>query len=590
LLQSSAQSFGPYMLRRRLALGGMAEIFLASMRREQGFEKTIVLKRILPQFGSDAAFVQMFVDEAVVAGRLSHPNIVQTYDFGHVEGVYYIAMEYVDGADLRRVLRASDERGRLPNAPEVAAIGEAVARGLGYAHAFADERLGPLGIVHRDISPHNILISRAGDVKVTDFGIAKAAARATHTSVGTIKGKVAYMAPEQAAGQAVDARCDEFALGIVLWECLTGRRLFEGGSDLELLRRVIAAEVPPIRQVRRDVPAPLAQVIDRALAREPADRYPNMQAMERELAAFRYSLGVKGAVELGALLGESTGRRRVVTARQTVALEASRATLHEHTIRTGGARARATTSHTTSRAAVDGTTRAPAMTAPPVLRLVGTTVGAALVAAAAVAVALPRAAVESEGPASGIDIVSVPPDVRLFVDGRDVGLTSPVRLPTAGLSPSATLSLARTGYETWQLDLATAARVAPLHVALVPRAFATTAVPPPPALAPTATVPAPATASPPAPFLPKATHLPAPPGVTTVKAKGLLSLRSLGVWVDVFVGKRRLGTTPLGRVELPAGRQRLHVINQEAGVDEFLELDIPAGAELRQTISPGAPL
>ena len=217
----------------------------------------MVLKRILPQFGADPAFVGMFIDEAKLAARLSHPNIVQVYDFGAVDGVYFIAMEYVDGVDLRQALKWSVDAHAPLSPAEVAAIGEDVARGLFCAHSLHDDRGAPQGVVHRDVSPHNIMLSRAGAARLMDFGIAKAADRATRTATGTIKGKVAYMAPEQAAGRELDGRADEFALGLVLWECLAGVRMFQGDSDLELLRQVVECRVRPVTRVRPDVPEAL---------------------------------------------------------------------------------------------------------------------------------------------------------------------------------------------------------------------------------------------------------------------------------------------------------------------------------------------
>ncbi|HET6344683.1 MAG TPA: serine/threonine-protein kinase, partial [Myxococcota bacterium] len=297
-------TFGRYTLLRRLAVGGMAEIFLASLHGDAGFEKKVVVKRILPHLGADADFVKMFIDEAVVAARLSHPNIVQVYDFGNVAGSYYIAMEYIEGVDLHGVLRQSQERDRPLTPAEVAAIGEGIARGLSYTHNLSDDAGTPLGIVHRDVSPHNVMLSLTGDPKVMDFGIAKAAARATRTATGTIKGKLAYMAPEQAMGRSADKRSDQFSLGIALWECLSGERLFVSDTEVSLIQRVIACEVPPLRSLRPEVPEALEKIVMRALAKDPAERYPDLADMQAELKAFRYALGPAGMADLADLARE----------------------------------------------------------------------------------------------------------------------------------------------------------------------------------------------------------------------------------------------------------------------------------------------
>ena len=319
------ERFGKYELIRRLAFGGMAEIFLASLTGEQGFAKKVVVKRILPQFSSDPDFVQMFIDEAVIAARLTHANIVQVYDFGEVEGTYFIAMEWVDGVDLSSLLKRNREAGRSMSAPEVAAIGEAVARGLSYAHNFVDDSGRALDLVHRDISPHNIMLSRSGEPKVMDFGIAKASERATRTKTGMIKGKIAYMAPEQAQGLPIDKRADQFAVGLVLWECITGQRLFSGDSDMEMLRKVMHCETRPPRELRGDAPEELERIVMRALSPDREQRYADLADLERELSGFRFSLGTAGAVQLGSLVDAVAPRKPTgevgKSVRKTIPLE-----------------------------------------------------------------------------------------------------------------------------------------------------------------------------------------------------------------------------------------------------------------------------
>lgn len=271
---------GRYVVRRKLAEGGMAEIFLAAVEGPEGFEKEVVIKRIRSHFASDPGFVRMFVDEARVASRLHHPNIVQIFDFDRHEDSYYIAMEYVRGHSLWELRRRSRELLR-PVPPVLSAwVAAEVARALEHAHGL--ERNGArVGLVHRDVTPHNVLLSFDGAVKLGDFGIARVGQGLT--APGTLKGKFAYMSPEQARGEPVDARTDVFALGIVLWELLTGGRLFEGSNELAILRAVQGSEIAPPARLNPDVPARLSETVLRALSRDPAGRFQSAGEFERAL-------------------------------------------------------------------------------------------------------------------------------------------------------------------------------------------------------------------------------------------------------------------------------------------------------------------
>src|SRR5438552_5671450 len=215
---------GKYKLLRLIASGGMAEVYLARQAGAAGFEKLVCLKRILPHLARDRQFVEMFLNEARLAARLDHPNIVSIYDLGEANGNYFIAMEFIDGPSLRAVHKLSAERNELLPIPEICKIISMAAGGLQYAHDLADDKGEPLHLVHRDISPDNLLVHRNGSAKVVDFGIAKAANSSSQTRTGTLKGKVAYMPPEQLRGEQLDRRTDVFALGVVLYELLTGKR------------------------------------------------------------------------------------------------------------------------------------------------------------------------------------------------------------------------------------------------------------------------------------------------------------------------------------------------------------------------------
>ena len=261
----------------------MAEIFLAQSHGPEGFEKQVVIKRIRSVLADDPSFVQMFIAEARVASKLNHANVVHIFDFDRHEDSYYLAMEYVRGKSLAELHRKARLLQR-PIPPVLAAqISLEVARGLAYAHRLT-EHGQPLGLVHRDVTPHNVLISYEGAVKLTDFGIAKASNRAS--TAGMLKGKFAYMAPEQARGDPVDSRTDLFALGITLWELLTGARLFDGDSDVAVLRAVQEREILSPSTVNPLVEPALAEVVMIALRRDPARRFQSASELERKLLTY----------------------------------------------------------------------------------------------------------------------------------------------------------------------------------------------------------------------------------------------------------------------------------------------------------------
>jgi serine/threonine protein kinase len=268
--------FGKYELLERIGMGGMAEIFRARTQGPGGFEKIIVIKRVLPELAGNRAFINLLIAEAKVSSLLNHPNIVQIHELGEVEGRWYIAMEYVDGADLLNVLsRCTRNRIRIPTEIALHIVAE-VCRGLAHAHAAADAQQRPLNIIHRDVSPSNILISRSGDVKVMDFGVARAdlgLSSAPESDRGVLKGKVGYMSPEQVTGHPLDRRSDVFALGIVLFECLTLKRLFVGPNDVQTLLNVREADIEERFKRHSYLPKTIRALLRRALAKRPEDRF-----------------------------------------------------------------------------------------------------------------------------------------------------------------------------------------------------------------------------------------------------------------------------------------------------------------------------
>jgi serine/threonine-protein kinase len=300
---SLLEQYGNYELVRRLATGGMAEIFLARQLGLEGFEKELVIKRILPHLASEAGFIRMFLDEARIAARLNHPNITQIYNLGSQGGTYFIAMEYVEGRDLRGVWKLCEQRDEPMPAHLACYVIAQSAAALHHAHNATNRKGRPLGIVHRDVSPQNILVSDAGAVKVVDFGIAKAADSSTHTRAGVLKGKFAYMSPEQAAGQKIDRRTDIFALGVVLHEMLTGKRLFKRDTDVSTLSAVGECRPERPSTLYDELPDDLDDVVLKALRRNPKDRYQDAEELQLALEEWIVAHGMpSGAPPLAQFL------------------------------------------------------------------------------------------------------------------------------------------------------------------------------------------------------------------------------------------------------------------------------------------------
>lgn len=280
---------GSYRLRKRLAVGGMGEVYLGEKIGPEGFVKPVVLKCVLPQLAKDRAFVQLFLDEARLAALLNHPNIAQVYDFGLVDDVYYIAMEYVPGYtvdDIRRKLKSIDQHMPLQH---IACIASQVCQGLHYAHTLTDANGLSLGLVHRDVSPHNLIVSIDGSVKIVDFGIAKARSGLTRVQAKGAVGKFGYMSPEQSRGEQVDGRSDTFSLGICLWELMTNERL----HDPNLERAPNYSPTRPVRSVeafRSEVPRQFQEIMETALSIQPQDRYVTTQDMHIALERFQAAM------------------------------------------------------------------------------------------------------------------------------------------------------------------------------------------------------------------------------------------------------------------------------------------------------------
>ena len=276
---------GPYLLHQKVARGGMAELFLADYVREDGFRRKVAVKRILPHLAGNQDFIKMFTREARVAALLQHPNIVQIFDYGNIENAYFIAMEYIDGKNLGEIL--STLKQGLSAERAVFIISE-ICKGLDYSHNKKDENTGePFKIVHRDISPQNLLISYQGEVKISDFGISTARSEPSLTQAGVVKGKLAYLSPEQALGEPVDHRADIYALGLVFYETLTGKRVYPFSSDVEAIRMIPQMDIEPLSNSVSGIPEELNRIVMKCLEKQKDLRYQSAAAIYTDLAAFK---------------------------------------------------------------------------------------------------------------------------------------------------------------------------------------------------------------------------------------------------------------------------------------------------------------
>ncbi len=277
---------GKYTIKEFIASGGMAEIFRGSLAGPHGFVKDVVIKAVHPHLLKDEKYIKLFLREAKLWAKLNHSSIVQVYEFFEEKGRYHLVMEYIKGTDLMNVIKRSAQKGKPLGIPRTIRIFESLLSALEYAHNFRDEEEKIFGIVHRDISPQNILISVSGDVKITDFGIAKASLSTGLTTKGAIIGKIDYMSPEQALGKEVDQRTDIFSAGIVLWETLTGNKLFDGKNDIEVLENVRRCEVIRPSAINPEIDERLEQIIMKSLHFSPENRYQNAQEFRDELRSY----------------------------------------------------------------------------------------------------------------------------------------------------------------------------------------------------------------------------------------------------------------------------------------------------------------
>ena len=280
-----------YSIIEQIDVGGMAEVWRGRAESLQGFQKQVAIKRVLPHLAANTQFLDMFLDEARVSLHLNHANIVQTFDVVQAKDSYFIVMEWIDGLNLRKILELLNRSQERLSIPETVYIAAEACKGLSHAHDLVDTDGKPLNIVHRDVSPPNILISKEGETKIVDFGLAKAASQLASTDPGVVKGKFSYISPEAAYGNPVDRRTDVFSMGTVLWEMITGTKLFKGDNDLETIKLVRRCEVPPINSVDRRVDEQLASIVMRALEKDPNQRFQSCEDMSQALVRYHFPSG-----------------------------------------------------------------------------------------------------------------------------------------------------------------------------------------------------------------------------------------------------------------------------------------------------------
>ncbi|MEW5739847.1 MAG: serine/threonine-protein kinase [Myxococcota bacterium] len=583
---SPQTTVGRYQLLTPLASGGMAEIWLARQPGLRGFEKLVVIKRMVGALEDDPDHVEMFLSEARLAAQFSHPHIVQIYELGEEKGSFFIVMEFLDGESLSSVFKQARRDNKPMPDHLVARLGAWAAEGLHYAHTRVDEHGRPLCIVHRDVSPQNLLVTFDGSLKVVDFGIAKIATHAT--SSGKLKGKLAYMAPEQARTQAVDARTDVFALGVVLFELLARGRLFPRAEDFEILTKMASLErFPRLSERRIDISPGLDEIVAKAMQANAAQRYQSAAELQAALEDWLVSTGQRAtAADVSEYLRElfaeriATRKSLIDAARRGEVMPAGAGAFVSSPSGSGSSSLSGGKPATTPDRPVEASiSMDPTMAASmqglpraggkgPVRMIVA---GVLVLAAAALGVRFLKAPAEVEAP------TTPPVEARAEVDSREAPPPSVSATLTVEATPAeATIridgqpqgqgpySLAPGEHllETGAAGYVTDTRKVTLHdgerVSLIIKLEHT----------PQAAV------DPPSPM--GATKR--PDKTPKAAAKGTLKIDTVP-WTTVYVGGKKLGDTPILNAKLPAGKHVLRLVNPEAGVEQSIEVEIVANAE-----------
>ncbi len=555
-----------YSLLAKIATGGMAEIWLADQAGLQGFQKLIVIKRILESYSKNPDFVSMFLDEARIAAQLNHPNVVQIFDLGEHAGAYYMAMEYLPGENLSAVVRTGIKKGQPLPIPLAVRIMSGAAAGLGHAHNKIGGDGKKLGVVHRDVSPQNLIITLDGNVKVVDFGVARAANRATQTTDGHIKGKIAYMSPEQAGGTNVDSRSDVFALGVILFEVTTGTRFYDSAEMPHMIAQLCGVGPLPKASERNPlVPESLSLIIDIALSRDPAGRYASASELHEALEGWLHSQPEKvgpGAVEayLKGLFGEQWGKRAefIESARSGLLTPSG---LRRNLGREADVSMPGNTSpELRAQRAAEEKSSSRTMLA---LALGGAALVIALVVGGfwwmqanrgttATVVELPTKLAEPEKPAM-VSIETEPTGAQIRIDGV---MRGPAPVEISGLKAGEHEVVAKLeGRQTATKKISVHGPGERLQLLLTLAAEVAVAAVDPVVVA----------------DKPDKPDRPAVPS----KRQGKLTLQTTP-WTEVFLGNKRLGESPLLEVPLPAGKYTLRLVNTEAGVKTSVEVEIVA--------------
>ncbi len=574
-VEEDERQFGRYHLRYEIASGGMASVYLARSKGPAGFDRALAVKRIHPHLAKKKEFVEMFLDEARLSARITHPNVCSVFDFGEVDGTYYMAMEYLVGQPLSSLLRALNAQPAIATSPRWRALAAKIiadaCEGLHAAHELTDERGKKLGVIHRDCSPHNIFVTYDGAVKVVDFGVAFAEGRLHHTQTGNLKGKLGYMSPEQVRGKSIDRRLDVWALGVCLWELLAVKRLFGKRQEVELISAVANEPIMPPSSVRAGVPPELDRIVMKALERDLDQRYTTTRAMARELNAFVSSSGVAaGLGDLSELMEELFAKERqaklgvVASVLQTgsdalvVGSKSGQRMMADVTAAPLHAPA-----PTRAEAIVPTAIHAVADSAP--LPATSASVGASAASSGAFAAAPP-----AETPRAGMPPWIWPAALGgvLFVALIGVVIVATTSPPAPEATPLPLLASSATSGAVPTTSVI-APLMAPPPTTLVTAAPATVVEAPPPTAA-TATV---------ADTLPPAARAPR-------TGPGTIAISVSGGWADIYVDGELRGRTPR-QLQVPSGRHDVELRPNGSGTGQHQTVNVRPGATSRVTAHLG---
>ncbi len=572
------EAFGKYYLIDKVAVGGMAEIFKAKSFGHGGFENLVVIKRILAHMSDNENFIQMFLDEAKVTALLQHSNIVRIWDFGRIRENYFLAMECVEGKDVKLLLRKLAERRKILPREFAVYIAMEAAKGLDYAHKKANIQGHALGIVHRDISPSNILVGYHGDVKVADFGIVQASNVTETTGQGTLKGKFEYMSPEQASGAELDRRSDIFSLGIILHEMLTGRRLFKTDNEIKTLDKIKGVDIDPPSATNPQVPARLDEIVMRALSKDRSDRYQDASEMKADLLEFLYpaspdltqqSLSHFMAELFNEEISAERGRMEANTRGALALYENANNVDIEPEWEEG--------QNTGTQANQVVTPPQKPSRVPLVLALVALGfAAAALIAGGVYMTTLEQPVPVVEVTTGTLDIKVTPVAGKIYFDDKLIGNAASATVPNVAPGVAHKIRVEADGFEIFKDD-ATLGKGERLRMtaalqkkAEVPKAPVPSqggqggrndAPRPNGAVTPGAGGVAPVE----------------PPKPAVEAAPGKLNLNVSGGWADVFVDGRKIGQTPIFGHSLAAGTHSVRAKNETTGLDATKQVTIKSG-------------